>query len=133
MLFIYNNDKHLQKPLPLQLLSALYIVKNHTLSARNDALPVDTSIPTNKKCQKSWHLPTVQYQLGTLLAHCADQISCSHILGASSYESGALLNAMTFSFLVLCEMMLLIQLLVCELVPRSAVVKCCVIIIVIVA
>ena len=42
---------------------------------------------------KSWNQPIVHQLFDSLLAHCTDQFSQSHLLGACSSESGAWLNA----------------------------------------
>ena len=51
---------------------------------------------------KSWDQPIVHQLFDSLLAHCTDQFSQSHLLGACSSESGAWLNAPPVSSLGLC-------------------------------
>ena len=87
------------KLLPPHLLSVPYISKDRALTAWKGALPADTPLPTNLNHQKSWDLPIIQFHLDNLLARCVDQTSRSRILGASSRESGAWLNALPISFL----------------------------------
>ena len=89
----------MQKLLPPHLQTATYISKDRALTAWKDALPANTPLPNNMKHQKSWDRPIIQLHLDSLLTCCVDQTSRSCILGASSRESGAWLNALPISSL----------------------------------
>ena len=89
----------MQKLLPPHLQTTTYISKDHALTAWKDALPANTPFLSNMKHQKSWDLPIIQLHLDSLLTRYVDQTSHSCILGASSHESGAWLNALPISYL----------------------------------
>ena len=79
--------------LPTHLSAASHCDRDLALSTWKDALPADTPLPTATHLQKSWDQPVVHHLFDSLLAHCTDQLSRSHLLGACSSESGAWLNA----------------------------------------
>ena len=83
----------MQQLLPNHLSSVPYLDRDRALSRWKHNVPEDTPIPSVTIRQKSWDQPTVQHQFDTLLDQCTDEISRSRLLGASSRESGAWLNA----------------------------------------
>ena len=90
----------MQKLLPPHLQTATYISKDRALTAWKDALPANTPLPNNTKHQKSWDLPIIHLHLDSLLTRCVDQTYRSCIIGASSRESGAWVNACTPNLLL---------------------------------
>ena len=92
----------MQQLLPDHLSSIPYPDRELALSGWKQVLPEDTPVLSATNRQKSWDQPVIQHMLDILLDHCMDELSRSRLLGASSPESGAWLNAPPISSLGLC-------------------------------
>ena len=58
--------------LPAHLSAASHSDRNLALSTWQDALPVNTPLPTATHWQKTWNQPVVHHLFDSLLAHCTD-------------------------------------------------------------